>query len=158
MVHSIASPMPITTRAARHLPEEPMARLFCCLRPLKQKARMISTAFGRTTISFTSPAGREPGAALLIVPAAAAKGDSPPILTRKFSFLPHTITLRKNGLARNSGPENPDARKITGFDHVEVLDNLRAELVRLLPCQRSPIYTDVPDVVASEILDLRHFH
>ena len=41
-------------------------------------------------------------------------------------------------------PENPEAGKITGFDRVEIMDNLRSELVRLLPTARPTVYTDVP--------------
>ena len=95
----------------------------------------------------------EPGAALLIIPATAAQGSapssssagSPPVITfiPKSCFFPTTIRPRKNGLDRSWAPESPDAVKITGFDHVEILDNLRSELVHLLPAGRVSIYTDV---------------
>jgi Xaa-Pro aminopeptidase len=39
------------------------------------------------------------------------------------------------------GPDSQDATRITGFDRVEALDNLRSELVKM---PGGPIYTDMP--------------
>jgi Xaa-Pro aminopeptidase len=85
----------------------------------------------------------EPGGALLIVPAAEAKGDSPAHPYTEIFFLPNHNFAQEKWTGPKLGPENPDAPKITGFDHVEAIDNLRAELVRLLPSPRATLYTDV---------------
>jgi Xaa-Pro aminopeptidase len=80
----------------------------------------------------------EPGAALLIM---AATADHPYTETL---FLPDHNPSQEKWTGPKLGVDNPDAAKITGFDHVEVLDHLRAELVRLLPVKRITIFTDVP--------------
>ena len=86
----------------------------------------------------------EPGGALLIVPAAEANGDVPAHPYTEIFFLPNHNYAQEKWTGPKLGPENPDAPKITGFDRVEALDNLRAELVRLLPSPRATVYTDVP--------------
>jgi Xaa-Pro aminopeptidase len=80
----------------------------------------------------------EPGAALLIVPASEKQSYT------EILFLPNRNPVQEKWTGPKLGPENSEAGKITGFDHVEVLDNLRAELVRLLPAQLATIFTDVP--------------
>lgn len=86
----------------------------------------------------------EPGAALLIAPALAADGDSPARPYTEVLFLPKRNASQEKWTGPKLGPENPEAAKITGFDQVEVLDNLRDELVRLLPRRKAAVYTDVP--------------
>src|SRR3954471_22112734 len=86
----------------------------------------------------------EPGAALLIAPASQTKGDSPAVPYTEILFLPAHNLVQEKWTGPKLGPENPDAGKITGFAQVEVLDNLRGELVRLLSGQKSAVYTDVP--------------
>jgi len=85
----------------------------------------------------------EPGAALLIV-AAGSKSDSPQTPYTEILFLPAHNTVQEKWTGPKLGAENPDAAKITGFDHVEMLDDLRGELVKLLPRPRATVYTDVP--------------
>jgi Xaa-Pro aminopeptidase len=80
----------------------------------------------------------EPGAALLIM---AATADHP---YTEILFLPDHNPSQEKWTGPKLGVDNPDAAKITGFDRVEVLDHLRAELVRLLPVKRITIFTDVP--------------
>jgi Xaa-Pro aminopeptidase len=80
----------------------------------------------------------EPGAALLIM---AATADHP---YTEILFLPDHNPSQEKWTGPKLGVDSPDAAKITGFDHVEVLDHLRAELVRLLPLKRITIFTDVP--------------
>ena len=58
-------------------------------------------------------------------------------------FLPNHNPSQEKWTGPKLGADNPDASKITGFDHVEVLDNLRSELVRLLPAKKAVVYTDV---------------
>ena len=86
----------------------------------------------------------EPGAALLIAPAIEAKGKEPARAYTEILFLPAHNYAAEKWTGPKLGPENPDATRITGFDHVEVLDSMREELVRLLPQPRAVIYTDVP--------------
>jgi Xaa-Pro aminopeptidase len=88
----------------------------------------------------------EPGAALLIMPTAAATGTgSAAHPYTEILFLPNHNPSQEKWTGPKLGAENPDAGKISGFDHVEVLDNLRSELVRLLPLGRVTVYTDVPE-------------
>ena len=82
----------------------------------------------------------EPGAALLIM---AGTPTAEQVYT-EILFLPNHNPSQEKWTGPKLGPENPDARKITGFDRVEVIDNLRADLVHLLPTGRVTIYTDVP--------------
>ena len=86
----------------------------------------------------------EPGAALLIAPAVEAKGNDPARAYTEILFLPAHNYVQEKWTGPKLGPENPQASSITGFDHVEVLDSMRDELVRLLPQPRATIYTDVP--------------
>ena len=86
----------------------------------------------------------EPGAALLIAPAVEAKGKDPARAYTEILFLPAHNYAAEKWTGPKLGPENPEAPRITGFDHVEVLDSMREELVRLLPQPRATIYTDVP--------------
>ena len=80
----------------------------------------------------------EPGAALLIVGADPKDHSYTEIL-----FLPNHNPSQEKWTGPKLGADSPDAGKITGFDHVEVLDNLRSELVRLLPAKKATVYTDV---------------
>jgi Xaa-Pro aminopeptidase len=82
----------------------------------------------------------EPGAALLLVPASTSADHS----YAEILFLPSHNPSQEKWTGPKLGPENPDARTITGFDHVESLDNMRAELVRLVPARRVTVYTDIP--------------
>jgi Xaa-Pro aminopeptidase len=79
----------------------------------------------------------EPGAALLVM---AGTSDHP---YTEILFLPNHNPSQEKWTGPKLGADNPDAGKITGFDHVEVLDSLRSELVRLLPAKRVSIYTDI---------------
>ncbi len=81
----------------------------------------------------------EPGAAVLIIGGAKADDHS----YTEILFLPNHNPSQEKWTGPKLGADNPDASKITGFDHVEVLDNLRSELVRLLPAKRAVVYTDV---------------
>jgi Xaa-Pro aminopeptidase len=76
----------------------------------------------------------EPGAALLIVGGASYT---------ETLFLPNHNPSQEKWTGPKLGADSPEAPRITGFDRVEVLDNLRSELVRLLPAKKATIYTDV---------------
>jgi Xaa-Pro aminopeptidase len=82
----------------------------------------------------------EPSAALLIVPAATSADHA----YTEILFLPSHNPSQEKWTGPKLGPENAEAPTITGFDHVESLDSLRTELVRLLPSRRVTVYTDVP--------------
>lgn len=85
----------------------------------------------------------EPGAALLIVSAAEARDNTPARPYSEILFLPAHNSSQEKWTGPKLGAESPDAARVTGFDRVEVLDDLRNELARLLPT-RSTVYTDVP--------------
>ena len=86
----------------------------------------------------------EPGAALLIAPTIQAENSSPASSYTEILFLPGRNQSQEQWTGPKLGPEDPDAGRITGFDHVEILDNLRSELVRMLSPQTRVIYTDIP--------------
>jgi Xaa-Pro aminopeptidase len=81
----------------------------------------------------------EPGAALLII-GSANSTDHP---YTEILFLPNHNPSQEKWTGPKLGADTPDVGKITGFDHVEVLDNLRTELVRLLPLKKATVFTDV---------------
>jgi Xaa-Pro aminopeptidase len=70
----------------------------------------------------------EPGAALLIAPAAEAKGDSPARAYTEIFYLPPHNLRREKYTGPKLGAENPDAAKITGFDRVEEMSKLPEEV------------------------------
>jgi Xaa-Pro aminopeptidase len=79
----------------------------------------------------------EPGAGLLIT------GGSPDRPYTEILFLPGHNPAQERWTGPKLGPENPNATMTTGFDRVEEIDNLRSELVRLLPARSAAVYTDV---------------
>lgn len=81
----------------------------------------------------------EPGAALLIVGGANPADHS----YTEILFLPNHNPSQEKWTGPKLGADSPDAGKITGFDQVEALDNLRSELVRLLPLKKATVFTDV---------------
>ena len=81
----------------------------------------------------------EPGAALLIIGGGAA-GNHP---YTEILFLPNHNPSQEKWTGPKLGADSPDAGKMTGFDQVEVLDNLRSELVRLLPSKKATVFTDI---------------
>ncbi|HEV7217489.1 MAG: aminopeptidase P N-terminal domain-containing protein [Terriglobales bacterium] len=85
----------------------------------------------------------EPGAALLIAAADEAQAGSTARRYTEILFLPSRNPSQEQWTGPKLGPDNPDAPRVTGFDHVEALDNLRNELLHLLG-QRPTVYTDVP--------------
>jgi Xaa-Pro aminopeptidase len=86
----------------------------------------------------------EPGAALLIAPPAAAQGDTPARPYTEILFLPAHNVAQEKWTGPKLGPDSDDAAGVTGFARVEVIDNLRADLSRLLPGSSAIIYTDIP--------------
>ena len=84
-----------------------------------------------------------PGAALLVAPAADAQGDTSARPYSEILFLPpHNLRLEKF-TGPQLGADNPDAPRITGFDRVEEMSQLPAEVAKLLAGGRPIIYTDI---------------
>src|SRR5208282_5838966 len=88
----------------------------------------------------------EPGSALLIASAADAKGDTPARAYTEILFLPPRNLTQEKWTGPKLGPENPEAPKITGFDHVEDMGQLPNDVARYATGARPVLYTDVdPD-------------
>jgi Xaa-Pro aminopeptidase len=85
----------------------------------------------------------EPGAALLIVPAAEASGNTAARPYTEILFLAANNKVEEKWTGPKLNATDASAPKITGFDKVEVLDRLRDELTRLLP-ERPTVFTDLP--------------
>jgi Xaa-Pro aminopeptidase len=86
----------------------------------------------------------EPGAALLVASAAEAKDGNPARQYSEILFLPNRNYSQEKWTGPKLGPENGKAAQLAGVDRVESLDNMRAELVKLVPSRGIKIYTDVP--------------
>ena len=90
----------------------------------------------------------EPGAALLVASASDAQGTSPARPYTEILFLPNRNYSQERWTGPKLGPDNPKAAAAAGVDQVDALDNLRTELVKLLPTGPPPrnarIFTDVP--------------
>jgi Xaa-Pro aminopeptidase len=84
----------------------------------------------------------DPGSALLIASAAEAKGDTPARAYMEILFLPPRNPFQEKVTGPKLGPENPEAPKITGFDHVESMGQLPDEVQKYVG-GRPVIYTDV---------------
>ncbi|MGO9647275.1 MAG: aminopeptidase P N-terminal domain-containing protein [Terriglobales bacterium] len=86
----------------------------------------------------------EPGAALLIAPAVEAKDNSPARAYTEILFLPARNPVQEKWTGPKLGPESPEAPRLTGFDQVKGLEDLRSVIYGLLADHRAAIYTDVP--------------
>jgi Xaa-Pro aminopeptidase len=85
----------------------------------------------------------------LLVPAGTKVNlDAKPAGYTEILFLPGHNLIREKYTGPKLGAENPDAPKVTGFDRVANMDELRNELIRLLPAGVLPgppaaVYTEV---------------
>lgn len=84
-----------------------------------------------------------PGAALLIAPAVAAEKDSPSREYTEILFLSPRSPRMEKFSGPKLGAENPEAPKITGFDHVEEMAKLPEEVSKAIGGRRPVLYTDV---------------
>src|SRR5947207_6185378 len=85
----------------------------------------------------------EPGAAVLISLGADSRSYT------EILFLPdHNVTQEK-WTGPKLGPDDPKSPSVTGFDHVEVLDKLHEELLKILPQPRVTVYADRSEGSAS---------
>jgi Xaa-Pro aminopeptidase len=85
----------------------------------------------------------EPGAALLIAPAADATPTSEKREYTEIFFLPAHNYAQEKWTGPKLGADDAKAKQETGFDRVEVLDKMRDELVKILPAQRAAVLTDI---------------
>jgi Xaa-Pro aminopeptidase len=85
----------------------------------------------------------EPGSALLIASAAEAKGDVPARSYTEILYLPPRNLTQEKWTGPKLGAENPEAPKITGFNHVEDMGQLPNDVAKYVGTARPTIYTDV---------------
>jgi Xaa-Pro aminopeptidase len=84
-----------------------------------------------------------PGAALLIAPAAEAKGDAAARAYTEILFLPPRNLTQEKWTGPKLGPENPEAPKITGFDRVEDMTKLPEDVMQAISGVHPVVYTDI---------------
>ena len=84
----------------------------------------------------------EPGAALVIASAVTAKENVTPRAYTEILFLPIHNVAQEKWTGPKLGADNPQARAITGFDRVENLDLMPAELARILGSGPATLYVD----------------
>lgn len=85
----------------------------------------------------------EPGAGLVVIAEAPAKDGEPARAYHEVLFLPARNPRQERWTGPKIGPESPDARRRTGFTHVESLDRMREYLAGHLPQRSQTIYTDI---------------
>lgn len=85
----------------------------------------------------------EPGAALLIAPGVAAQNGRPAQPYTEIFFLPAHNVSQERWTGPKLGADDHNAPRITGFDKVDVLDNLAPTLRRLLSPAGAVVFTDV---------------
>lgn len=86
----------------------------------------------------------EPGAAVVIASPAEATADHPARPYAEVLYLPAHNVAQEKWTGPKLGPENAQAREMTGFDRVEVLDKMRDDLVGMLPQTAVTVYSDIP--------------
>lgn len=85
-----------------------------------------------------------PGAALLISPAAEAKGENPARAYSEILFLPPRNLRLEKFTGPQLGADDPEATKATGFDRVEEMGKLPDEVAKLLGNEPPLVYTELP--------------
>src|SRR5580693_8795785 len=85
----------------------------------------------------------EPGVALLIAPAVEGTSDKPAQPYTEILFLPPRNLTQEKWTGPKLGPENPEASKVTGFDHVQDMAKLPEDVMKLSTGARPVVYTDV---------------
>jgi Xaa-Pro aminopeptidase len=86
----------------------------------------------------------EPGAAVVIVSPVEATADRAARPYSEMLYLPAHNVAQEKWTGPKLGPENPQAREVTGFDRVEVLDKMRDDLADALPQAAVTVYSDIP--------------
>src|SRR5271169_5723852 len=85
----------------------------------------------------------EPGAALIVVSEVAAKDNASARPYTEILFLPVHNVAQEKWTGPKLGADNPQAPAITGFDRVENLDRMPAELARILGQGPASVYADL---------------
>ena len=80
---------------------------------------------------------------MLIASAVEAKADTPARPYTEILFLPPRNLTQEKWTGPKLGAENPEAPKITGFDHVEDMGQLPNEVAQYVGAARPAVYTDV---------------
>jgi Xaa-Pro aminopeptidase len=83
----------------------------------------------------------DPGAAVLVAPAS-KPGDKPEHGYIEILFLPARNVTQEKWTGPKLTPETPDATGKTGFQQVIAIDQIRDQLVKVLPQPRAVVYTD----------------
>lgn len=86
----------------------------------------------------------EPGAALLIAPAAEAKDNAPVRAYTEILFVPPRNTRMERFTGPKLGADNQEAPKISGFDRVREMSALPEELSRVMNGGQPIVYTELP--------------
>lgn len=84
----------------------------------------------------------DPGAALLIAPAVEARGNSPARPYSEILFLPPFNETQEKWTGPKLNPKTKDVTQVTGFDKVQPLDTLRAEVMRAMQ-GGATVYTEL---------------
>ena len=84
-----------------------------------------------------------PGAGLLIAPATEAKDAVPARAYTEILFLPPRNLRLEKFTGPQLGGDDPEAPKLTGFDHVEDMGKLPDEVAKSLANQRPAIFTEI---------------
>ncbi len=95
----------------------------------------------------------EPGAALVVVSEVPAKNGTSPRPYTEILFLPVHDVAQEKWTGPKLGADNPQAPSITGFDRVENLDRLPAELARILGKAPVAIYEDGESSPSASAMD-----
>ncbi len=87
----------------------------------------------------------EPGAALLIAPAAEAGDKNPARPYTEILFLPPRNARMERFTGSKLGADDPQAPKLSGFEHVEEMSQLPQELSKLITGSQPIVYTALPE-------------
>jgi Xaa-Pro aminopeptidase len=87
----------------------------------------------------------DPAGAVLIVPAAEAKGEQKARPYTEVLFLPANNRTEEKWTGPKLGPDSSDAKEKTGFDRVLPLDHMREALMEASPVPYAQIFTNKSD-------------
>jgi Xaa-Pro aminopeptidase len=84
----------------------------------------------------------EPGGAILVVPEAPAQGDKPARPYTEVLFLPARNMVQEKWTGVKPGPDDPNIHAVTGFDQVVAIDQIRGELLKVMPQTSATLLTN----------------
>ena len=131
-------------RSRREALTKKVENLIVLFAPLENEGPNDLYGFRQEDNFYYLSGSTEPGAALLIAPALESNKDNPGHSYTEILFLPTRNLTQEKWTGPKLGPDNPDALKITGFDHVEDMARLPEEVAKMTPRVHPIIYTDVP--------------